>query len=79
MPDEARPQVDAAMYARVFEGHAEGVLILEDLAKRFARGSTLTGGIDAILKTYHAGGQRSVVEFIVNRCNEANGLAPNAD
>lgn len=28
-------QADAAMYARVFEGHAEGALILEDLVARF--------------------------------------------
>jgi hypothetical protein len=61
------------MYQRVFEGHAEGALILEELALRFARGAATKGGIDAVLETYRRDGQRSVLEFIVNRINQANG------
>ncbi len=70
-------KVDAAMYARVFEAHAEGALILEDLVRRFHRPAKLEGGIDAVLATYHREGARSVVDHIVNQCNRANGVDPN--
>ena len=60
------------VYARVFEGHAEGTLILAELVRVFAKPAKLEGGIDAILLTYHRDGQRSVVEFIVNQINRAN-------
>ncbi|KAK6697446.1 hypothetical protein SNK04_014018 [Fusarium graminearum] len=33
------------MYARVFENHAEGALILEDLVKKFHRPAQLSGGL----------------------------------
>lgn len=67
-------QVTPEMYARVFENHAEGALILEDLVKRFHRGAQLSGGIDAILNTYHREGARAVVDYIVTQCNRANGV-----
>lgn len=66
--------LDPAVYARVFEGHREGIQILEELARIFARPAVLKGGIDAIIQTYHHNGQRSVVEFIVNKINTANGV-----
>jgi len=69
-------KVDAAMYARVFESHAEGALILEDLVKRFHRPAVLEGE-NAVLKTYHREGARSVVDHIVTQCNRANGVDPN--
>lgn len=67
-------RVDPLMYARVFENHAEGVLILEDLVRRFHRPAKLEGGIDAVLTTYHREGARSVVDFIVAQINRANGV-----
>jgi hypothetical protein len=70
--------LDPAVYARVFEGHAEGAQILEELARVFAKPAKLEGGIDAVIQTYHRNGQRSVVEWIVNRVNIANGV-PDAD
>lgn len=70
-------QVTPEMYARVFENHAEGVLILEDLVKRFHRPAKLEGGIDAVLTTYHREGARSVVDFIVAQINRANGVPDN--
>lgn len=84
MPNGPRPsRAEAALaptvYARVFEGHAEGAQILEELALRFARPAQRTGGIDAILETYHRDGARSVVEFIVNRINQANLGAEHVD
>lgn len=45
-------------YARVFENHAEGAQILEELTARFCRPAKVTGGIDAILQTYHRDGAR---------------------
>lgn len=74
-----RQELDPAVYARVFEGHAEGAQILEELALRFARPAKRTGGIDAVLETYHRDGARSVVEFIVNRINQANGADAHVD
>jgi hypothetical protein len=62
------------VYARVFENMPEGVQILEDLVRRFHRPAKLEGGIDAIIQTYHREGQRAVVDFIINRCNQANGV-----
>lgn len=67
-------EVTPEMYARVFENHAEGVLILEDLVRRFHRPAQLSGGIDAVLTTYHREGSRAVVDFIVSQCNRANGV-----
>ncbi len=66
--------VDAAMYSRVFEHHAEGALVFDDLVKRFARGPVYTGGIDGIRKSDHNAGARGVVEFITARLNQANGV-----
>lgn len=71
--------VDAAMYMRVFEQHAEGALVLEDLVKRYARGPVYTGGIDGIRKSDHNAGARSVVEFITARLNQAHGVQDHED
>ena len=67
--------LDPSVYARVFDANPEGQKILEELALRFARPAKREGGIDAILETYHRDGARSVVEFIVNRVNTANGVS----
>jgi hypothetical protein len=71
---ERATQVTPEMYARVFENHAEGALILEDLVKKFHRPAQLSGGIDAVLNTFHREGARSVVDHIVRQCNLANGV-----
>ena len=67
-------RADPAMYLRVFEGHHEGRVVLEDLLRRFARPAVLEGGIDAVLKTYDRNGSRKVVEFIVSMINQAQGV-----
>ena len=69
-PEPLAPEV----YARVFENHAEGVQVLEDLVRRFHRPAVVEGGIDAVLKTYHREGARAVVDFIINRVNQAHGV-----
>lgn len=67
-------QVTPEMYARVFENHAEGVLILEDLVKRFGGNPYVRGGIDAQRQTDFRAGQLSVPTFILNQINRANGV-----
>lgn len=73
----SQPPLDPAVYARTFDQLREGQAILEELTQRFARPAKLTGGIDAILATYHNAGSRAVVEFIVSRINQANGVQDN--
>lgn len=72
-----REPLPAEVYARVFENHAEGVQVLEDLVRRFHRPAVTEGGIDAVLKTYHREGARAVVDFIINRVNQARGVDVN--
>jgi hypothetical protein len=67
------------VYARVFENHAEGRQILEELTRRFARPAVTAGGIDAVLQTYQRDGSRRVIEFIVARINQAAGLDINQE
>lgn len=54
------------MYRRVF-GQGEGEVILEDLVQRYAIKAKTTGGIDAILATYHNAGARDVLELILSK------------
>ena len=70
-------RADAAMYARVF-GQGEGEIILEDLIRRYAVKAKTSGGIDAILQTYHNAGARDVLEFITLKVNQANGVTDDA-
>lgn len=67
-------QLPPEAYARLFDANPEGAQILEELVRRFSRPAKLEGGIDAVLATYHRDGARSVVEFIVSRINQANGV-----
>lgn len=67
-----KKEIDAAAYARLFEGAPDGPDILDDLMRRFCRPAKRTGGIDAVLETYHRDGARSVMEFIISRVNQAN-------
>jgi len=61
-------------YRRIFEDNADGVLILEDLVKRFSQPQVSAGGIDAVLKTYERGGMRKVLDYILGQINRANGV-----
>lgn len=66
-------------YKQIFEDHKVGAAILEELTQRFARPAVTTGGIDAVLQTYHRDGMRRVIEFIVNQVNRANGVDLNQE
>lgn len=67
-------QLPAETYARVFENHAEGAQILEELVSRFGGNPYKRGGLEAQRETDFRAGQLSVVTFILNRINTANGV-----
>lgn len=68
------PAVTAQTYRDVFESHPAGVLVLEDLIRRFSKPATTNGGIDAVLKTYLHMGEHNVVQHIVKQINRAHGV-----
>lgn len=70
---------DPAMYARVFEGHHEGALILEDLTRRFGGGLWVKGGLEAQRETDRNLGKRAVLDFIIGQVNQANNVNPPDD
>jgi hypothetical protein len=67
---------DPATYARVFEGHHEGVRVLEDLTRRFGGGLWVRGGLEAQRETDRNLGKRAVLDFILGQINQANGVSP---
>lgn len=67
------------LYKELFEDDRRGAAILEDLTQRFARPAITTGGIDAVLQTYHRDGMRRVIEFIVSQINRAHGVDINQE
>jgi len=69
-----RQVVEPHSYARLFEGHQDGPLVLDDLINRFARPAKLEGGIDAITVTYYRAGQRAVLDFVISMINRAHGV-----
>lgn len=72
-------QADATMYARVFEGHAEGRIILEDLVRRFYDVPTFTaGGIEGARMSDFKAGRRAVVGFVLNQIGQINAPADDA-
>lgn len=70
MTDPVRPEI----YAQIFEDDRRGAAIFEELVLRFSKPAVTKGGIDAVLQTYHHEGQRSVVQFIVAKINQAHGV-----
>lgn len=73
------PQQMDDMFRRVFEQHAEGAIVLEQLIRVFARNAVTVGGIDAVLKTYMQAGNREVLDHILLRINRANGVQDQPD
>ncbi|MDH0639088.1 hypothetical protein N5D52_19310 [Pseudomonas sp. GD03860] len=62
------------MFKRVFEQHAEGVIVLDQLVQKFSKNAVTVGGIDAVLRTYLQAGHREVLDHILRRINRANGV-----
>jgi hypothetical protein len=65
------PAVTPEMYKEVFEDHPTGRLVLAEMVRRFSQGAVVSGGIDAVLKTYQRIGQREVIDFIGNQIDMA--------
>lgn len=68
-------KIGPEVYARVFENHAEGRLILEDLVARFGSNPYVRGGHEADRETCYRAGSNRVVNFILGRINQANGAS----
>lgn len=67
-------RVEPGAYARVFEGHHEGVLILEDLTMRFGGRLFVKGGEEGRRETDYNLGRRAVLDFIVSMINQASNV-----
>jgi len=62
-----------ALYREVFEEDRRGAAILEDLQRRFGGVQVhTTGGVDAVLKTFHSASQAAVIGHIFRMINKAN-------
>jgi uncharacterized protein (DUF1330 family) len=72
-------RADAAMYARVFEQHAEGRLVLEDLTARFGGALFVKGGEEGRRETDWRLGRRAVLDHILSMVNQANNVPPPDD
>ena len=58
-------------FARVFEGHHEGKLILEDLVRRFYDVNTyVPGGIEGQRESERRSARREVVHYILTRIGQ---------
>ncbi|WP_338615537.1 hypothetical protein [Pigmentiphaga sp. CHJ604] len=66
------PLLPAEDYRALFEHTPLGAEILAELERKFSLKPVTTGGIDAVLETYLRMGQRSVIDFIALRINQAN-------
>lgn len=67
-------------YSRIFEGHGDGVAILEDLTARFYdRQSFVRGGVEGARQTDFNEGRRSVVHFILSQIGQVQRGETGAD
>lgn len=68
------------MYARVFQGHAEGAILLEDLVARFYdRRSFTPGGVEGARATDFKEGRREVVSFILKQLGQVKEDSPDVE
>lgn len=68
-------EADDQTYARVFENHGDGKLILEDLVAKYGNNPFVKGGLEGDRATCFNAGQLSVVSYILNKINRAAGVA----
>lgn len=71
--------VTPEMYTRVFENHAEGKLILDDLVRRFGGNVYVKGGLEGDRETCFNAGSRRVLDFILGKINQASGVDEHED
>lgn len=72
MPPDNKPTPED--YALIFESNKAGARILDELVVRFGAIPSKSNGIDRVLDQFQYAGQRRVIEFIVSRINQANGV-----
>lgn len=59
------------MYSRVFVGHGEGAIVLEDLVARFHdRRVYVTGGEEGARETQRRAAQQEVIRFILGQIGQ---------
>ena len=74
MSEAASQALDPGCYARIFEGNPDGIRILDDLVRHFARNPWQKGGRAAERETMRRLCHREVIDYIVQRINQANGV-----
>lgn len=78
-PSDSR-KATPEMYGRVFEGHAEGAILLEDLVARFYdRRSFTPGGVEGARMTDFKEGRREVVSFILKQIGQVKEDSPDVE
>ncbi|OIV46761.1 hypothetical protein BK025_09105 [Sodalis sp. TME1] len=66
-------------YKRLFEETAGGPEVLAELARRFGRAVYVEGGPEGDRATCYRAGQRAVLDFILMRINQADGVYDDVD
>jgi len=69
-----KKEVSPFDYRRIFEEMPGGAPVLEDLTKRFGKEAYVKGGTEGDRETCYRAGQRSVLDYILRRINEADGF-----
>lgn len=65
--------VTEVTYRQVFEDSALGAAVLEDLVQRFSR-CQAGSGIDRVLNLSEHAGRQQVLNYILSKINQANGV-----
>jgi hypothetical protein len=76
---DPRERVTPQMYARLFVGHHEGVLILEDLVRRFYDVDLWARGPEGQRETDRAVARREVVHHILRMVGQVDQPDTNAE
>lgn len=77
--DDDQPLATPDDYALIFEQHTVGQKVLQDLIYRFGRTGSSNQGIDRVLDTFERQGSRKVLDHIVLKINQSNGVKNYAD
>ena len=70
-------KAEAQDFADIFDGNRQGALILDLLIRRFGGAIFVKGGLEGDRQTAYNAGARSVLDFILNQINTANGVNEN--
>ena len=66
--------LDATLYRDVFQDGTIGGEVLEELIMRFGRDTYVAGGAEGARQTDFNCGKKAVIDFIILRINQANGV-----